>query len=145
MIGCVCRKGGIDSDLVVIDVLIQRCFMEAWATRKTACVALGDVLQSAQSNGDHRAMQVMSHIPQIEQHVLPHCARDRYSAEKEETGSRKHSRGKLAFSNAVQCSHIHNNCASGHAFPRHSVPGTQKIHRIGRSIIMRMGVSFRYC
>jgi hypothetical protein len=88
---CVHRKGGIDSDLVVIDVLVERCFMEGWATRKAACVALGDVMQSAQSNGDYRAMQVMSHIPKIEQYGLLHCARDPYSAEKEEAGSRKHS------------------------------------------------------
>jgi hypothetical protein len=37
-------------------------------------------------------------------------------------------------------SHPHNNCASGHVFPQHQVPGTHQTHRIGRKNIMRMGV-----
>ena len=86
----------------MIDVLVERCFMEGWSTRKAACVALGDVMQSAQSNGNYRAMQVMSLIPQIEQHGLLHCARDPYSAEKEEADSRKHSGGNYSSSNAGQ-------------------------------------------
>jgi hypothetical protein len=35
----------------------------------------------------------------------------------------------------------YDNCASGHVCPRHKVPRTIQILRIGRSIVMRMGVS----
>jgi hypothetical protein len=32
------------------------------------------------------------------------------------------------------------NLAPGHVFPQHKVPGTHQMHRIGRSIIVRMEV-----
>lgn len=69
------RKGGIDSDLVVVDVLVRRCFSESNMTRKTAAIAIGDVLQSAQSKGDYRAMQVHpNHISLVNAFKGDSCA-----------------------------------------------------------------------
>eukprot|EP00282_Hemiselmis_andersenii_P007901 CAMPEP_0114141378 /NCGR_PEP_ID=MMETSP0043_2-20121206/17876_1 /TAXON_ID=464988 /ORGANISM="Hemiselmis andersenii, Strain CCMP644" /LENGTH=696 /DNA_ID=CAMNT_0001235515 /DNA_START=230 /DNA_END=2315 /DNA_ORIENTATION=- len=64
------RKGGVDADLVVIEVLVKRCFNSSPTTRRAAAAAMGDVMQRAQFRGDTRAMQALLDVVRNDPEVL---------------------------------------------------------------------------
>jgi len=64
------RKGGVDSDLVVIDVLVKRCFSQSPTTRRAAAAAIGNVMQRAQFRGDTRALQALLDVVRNDPEVL---------------------------------------------------------------------------